>query len=94
MITVNAILHTTGGAIAILLIAVALYCIGVFILDELALARQRRIARIEAELDAKSEQLRRTILNLAEQLAAERDEVSRKLTEQAFLASGKTTPSP
>lgn len=93
MIAVNEILHITGGAIAILLIAVALYCIGVFILDELALARQRRIARIEAELDAKSEQLPRTILNLAEQLAAERDEVSRELTEQAFLASGKTTPS-
>ena len=34
--------------------------------------RQARIATIEAELDRKQEQLRRTILSLADQLAAER----------------------
>lgn len=55
--------------------------------------RRRRIARIEAELDAKSEQLRRTILGLAEQLADERDEASRQLARAAFLASGKAPPS-
>lgn len=53
--------------------------------------RRRRIARIEAELDAKSEQLRRTILSLAQQLADERDEASRKMSREAFLASGKTS---
>ncbi len=63
-----------------------------FILDELVLARPRRIARIEAELDAKSEQLRRTILNLAEQLAADRDEASKAMTRRAFLTSGVTPP--
>lgn len=93
MIAMSEILHATGGIIAILLIAAAVYCITVFILDELVLARRRRIARIEAELDAKSEQLRRTILSLAEQLAAERDEVSREMTQQAFLSSGRTPPS-
>lgn len=54
--------------------------------------RQARIGAIEAELDRKQEQLRRTILSLADQLAAERDEVSRELARQAFLASGKTPP--
>jgi len=54
--------------------------------------RQARIAAIEAELDAKQAELRRTILNLAQQLAAERDMVSREMARQAFLASGKTPP--
>lgn len=54
--------------------------------------RQARVAAIEAELDRKQEQLRRTILSLAEQLATERDEVSREMTRQAFLTSGKTPP--
>ncbi|SER96025.1 hypothetical protein SAMN05443377_12243 [Propionibacterium cyclohexanicum] len=54
--------------------------------------RQARIAAIEAELDRKQEQLRRTILSLAQQLAAERDEASREMARQAILASGKTPP--
>lgn len=54
--------------------------------------RRRRIARIEAELDAKSEELRRTILGLAEQLAVDRDEASQQMTRAAYLASGVTTP--
>lgn len=54
--------------------------------------RQSRIAAIEAELDQKQEQLRRTILNLATQLAAERDEVSREMARQASLTSRKNPP--
>ena len=54
--------------------------------------RRRRIAQIDAELDAKSEQLRRTILSLAEQLAAEQGEASRQMIRAAFLVTGKTTP--
>jgi hypothetical protein len=62
------------------------------ITDWLDERRRRRIVRIEAELDAKAAELRRTILGLAEQLAAERDEASRAMTRAAFLASGKTPP--
>lgn len=54
--------------------------------------RRRRIARIEAELDVKAKELRRTIYSLAEQLAAERDDVSRQMTRTAYLASGVTAP--
>lgn len=54
--------------------------------------RQARIAAIEAELNRKQEQLRRTILSLAQQLATERDQVSREMTRQAFLTSGKIPP--
>lgn len=54
--------------------------------------RERRVTRIEAELDAKSEQLRRTILSLAEQLVAERSEAARQMTRHAFLTSRRTPP--
>ncbi|RRJ85682.1 hypothetical protein EG850_12225 [Gulosibacter macacae] len=64
-----------------------------YVVDVLAARRRRRIARIEAELDAKAAELRRTILALADQLAAERDEASRAMTRAAFLASGATPPS-
>ncbi|WP_341210575.1 hypothetical protein [uncultured Microbacterium sp.] len=54
--------------------------------------RQARIAVIEAELDQKQEQLRRTILNLSTQLAAERDKVSQEMACQASRASRKNPP--
>lgn len=54
--------------------------------------RTARVARIEAELDAKARELRRTIYSLAEQLAAERDDVSRQMTRTAYLASGTAKP--
>lgn len=54
--------------------------------------RKRRRARFEAELNAKSEQLRRTILSLAEDLAADRDEASRALTRAMFLSTGRNAP--
>lgn len=53
---------------------------------------QARIAAIETELDQKQEQLRRTILNLATQLAAERDMVSQEMACQASLTSRKNPP--
>lgn len=51
--------------------------------------RKRRRARIEAELNAKAEQLRRTILSLADELAADREEASKALTRAMFLTSGR-----
>jgi len=60
--------------------------------DWFARRRQARIAAIEAELDAKQAELRRTILSLATQLAAERDEVSREMARQASLTFRKNPP--
>ena len=52
---------------------------------------QQKIARIKADLDQAQEELRHTILALAEQLAAERDEAARDLTRAAYLTSGTVT---
>lgn len=52
--------------------------------------RKRRRARIEAELNAKAEQLRRTILSLADELAADREEASKALTRAMFITGGRT----
>lgn len=79
---------TLAGLVSLLLIQTLIESITYSIKQR----RQRRIARIEAELDAKQEQLRRTILSLAQQLAAERDETSRQMARAAFLTSGKTPP--
>lgn len=64
------------------------------ITDWLQRRHRRRIARIEMELDAKSEQLRRTILAIAQQLAAERDDASQRMAQAAQLTSRQSTSSP
>lgn len=58
--------------------------------DEYEAWQERRRTRIEAELDAKSEQLRQTILSLADDLATDRDEASKALTRAMFLRTGRT----
>lgn len=79
----------------------ALGCVGLYLLgqmiiesirDGLERRHQRRIARIEAELDAKQAELHRTILNISTQLAAESDEVSREMARQSSLTSRKSPP--
>ena len=52
-----------------------------------------RRARIEAELDRKQEQLRRTVLNLADALGMEAHETRRALIRESYLASGKVPDS-
>lgn len=54
--------------------------------------RQRRIARIEAELDRQQAELRATILNLANQLGADAHEARKALIRESFLASGRVPP--
>jgi hypothetical protein len=82
--------------VGLILLTLALVLIAQLLIEEATAwferRRQARHAAIEAELDAKQAELRRTILNLAQQLAAERDMVSREMARQAFLASGKTPP--
>jgi enoyl reductase-like protein len=54
--------------------------------------RQRRIARIEAELDRQQAELRATILHLANELGADAHEARKALIRESFLASGKVPP--
>lgn len=51
---------------------------------------ERRRARIEAELDRKQEELRRTVLQLADALGMEAHEARKALIRESFLASGRT----
>ncbi|MCO7202136.1 hypothetical protein NH287_01215 [Microbacterium sp. CnD16-F] len=51
---------------------------------------ERRRARIEAELDRKQDELRRTVLQLADVLGMEAHEARKALIRESFLASGRT----
>lgn len=51
---------------------------------------ERRRARIEAELDRKQDELRRTVLQLADALGMEAHEARKALIRESFLASGRT----
>lgn len=51
--------------------------------------RSRHSDRIEAELDRKQEELRATVLQLADALGADAHEASRALIRESFLARGE-----
>ena len=55
--------------------------------------RDRRRARIEAELDRKQEELRGTILQLADALGMEAHEARKALIRESYLRSGRTPDS-
>lgn len=50
---------------------------------------RERKARIEADLDRRAEELRRTILQLADALGVEAHEARKTLIRESFIASGK-----
>lgn len=50
---------------------------------------KRQRAQIEAELDRQSEEVRQTILSLAESLAADKDETARAMARALFLTTGR-----
>lgn len=60
------------------------------VLGVIGFVGQRRRVRIEAELDQKQEELRRTILQLADALGMEAHEARKALIRESFLSSGKT----
>lgn len=86
------VLQAVAAAISVILLGVAAAFLTWFVIEvlwaEYEAWRERRHARIEAELDARSERLRRTILSLAEDLASDRDEASKALTRAMFLTTG------
>lgn len=74
------------GLVLLLVVAAFLtWCLYEVLWAEYEAWREHRRARIEAELDARSERLRRTILSLADDLACDRDEASKALTRAMFL---------
>ena len=56
--------------------------------DYLKRRRARRTARIEADLDRTSAELRQTILRLAEAIGTDAHEARKALIRESFLASG------
>ncbi len=59
------------------------------LLDRWERRRQRKINRVEAELDRTQAQLRATILTLASELGADAHEARKALIRESFLASGR-----
>lgn len=76
-----------GGVLLLAVAAFLTWCLIGVLWSEYEAWLERRCARIEAELDARSERLRRTILSLADDLACDRDEASKALTRAMFLTT-------
>lgn len=63
------------GVVLLLVVAAFLtWCLFEVLWTECEAWQERRRARVDAELDATSERLRRTILSLADDLASDRDD--------------------
>lgn len=90
MESLAAIAVASGVVLLVAITAFVALCVVEVLWDKYEAWQERRRARIEAELDAKSEQLRQTILSLADDLAADRDEASKALTRAMFLTTGRT----
>ncbi|MBN9156925.1 hypothetical protein [Microbacterium sp.] len=50
---------------------------------------ERQRAKADATLDAQSEEVRQTILSLAESLAVDKDEATKAMTRAIFLTTGR-----
>lgn len=82
---------------ALPLIAVAAIGNGLIVAGEWAVEKyrsfkQRKRARLEAELDRKQLELRATILRLASELGADAHEARKAMIRESYLATGRTTP--
>lgn len=60
-----------------------------WIVDWVKTLRERRLARIERELDRSQAELRTTILRLASELGADAHEARKALIRESYLASGR-----
>lgn len=80
--------------VAITYSAVGLRKGGVWLMQWIARRRQARVARIEAELDRKQDELRATVLQLATALGMEAHEARKVLIREAYLSSGRVPPAP
>lgn len=79
------------GVVLLLVVAAFMtWCLFEVLWAECEAWQERRRARVDAELDAPSERLRRTILSLADDLASDRDEASKALTRAMFMTTGRS----
>lgn len=53
---------------------------------------KQHLAELQAERDVRSQQLRRSVLALEQQLTIDRDEISRQMTRITLLESRRTPP--
>lgn len=67
---------------------------GEWLMTWFARRREQRIARIEAELDRTQDELRATILQLADALSVEAHEARKALIRESYRASGKVPERP
>jgi hypothetical protein len=76
----------------IVMVALGLWKGGEWLMNWIIRRRQARIARIEAELDRKQDELRATVLQLASALGMEAHEARKALIRESYLASGQLPP--
>jgi hypothetical protein len=62
---------------------------GVWLMTWIARRREVRIAHIEADLDRKQDELRSTLLQLADALGMEAHEARKALIRESYRASGR-----
>lgn len=71
------------------LVVIGLWKGGEWLVQWIIRRRQARIARIEAELDRKQDELRHAVLRLAGELGMEAHEARKALIRESYLASGR-----
>jgi hypothetical protein len=73
-------------------LALGLWMGGEWLMQLINRRRAVRVARIEAELDRKQDELRATVLQLASALGMEAHEARKALIRESYLASGRIPP--
>ena len=81
LVVVIVLCMALGGLITLLLLAL--------VESACEASQQRKHAKVEQELDAQSEEMRQSILSLAESLAADRDEAAKAMTRAMFITTGR-----
>lgn len=64
------------------------------LMDWIKACRYRRIDRVEAELDREQDEMRATMLHLADALGADAHEARKALIRESYLATGRMPEKP
>lgn len=88
------VLALLGIGYAIWYLGLVLWAGGEWLMTWYHRRREARIARMEAELDRTQDELRSTILRLADALGVEAHDARKALIRESFLASGTAPERP